>query len=287
MKIHENVLHAGIARNTAVWQSDFTADFADDGTISANHSFQCVSYDARALIPKHGSPCQHRGYETLRLSSARVTEDDGLIATVDCSYGGTTGDGDFSFDPGTGTGTFDGKVKTSLSLATAEEPLATNPRYQPDPPTGASYPPKGTAPVRTAILKEFNDGNIVLVFDEDDNSDGWFRLDAEGQPTIGVELEGGEDELFRNLTMSYDSFLDPTMEWSVSVRQNNAITSAQLNSLGTIVRPPYNPPTPRNRDWLFSSATQDEQSGFFDVTFSFRLSGRGGWDPRIYKHTNV
>lgn len=84
-----------------------------------------------------------------------------------------------------------------------------------------------------------------------------------------------------NRKAGVEGFLTPGVTWT----ENSFSTSrpTDLGQLGTIDSPSGPQPSfSGSRDWLYWQATYRQRGGIFQITKTWRLSGRGGWDPDIY-----
>ena len=77
-----------------------------------------------------------------------------------------------------------------------------------------------------------------------------------------------------------DSYLEPSVEW----RETRFSTSrpTTLTGLGNIQTPNGSPPDLSPRNWLYWSESYIRRGGVYQITSTWKLSGRNGWDPDIY-----
>ena len=74
-----------------------------------------------------------------------------------------------------------------------------------------------------------------------------------------------------------------SITWTESTQGASGLTSAQLNLLGNIATPRGNPPEPSGtRDWMLTSAFQEERGELFVTDLEWTLSEKGGHDSFLY-----
>lgn len=79
------------------------------------------------------------------------------------------------------------------------------------------------------------------------------------------------------------TYLKPSFTWLEMAEGTDAIPSTQLNKLGHIATPKGDPPTPSGgRNWLMTSATQEETAGTYRTSIEWTLSERLGFDSFLY-----
>ena len=76
------------------------------------------------------------------------------------------------------------------------------------------------------------------------------------------------------------SYLEPSVEWRETRFSRSRPTS--LTGLGNIQTPNGSPPNLSPRDWLYWSESYIRRGGVYQITSTWKLSGRNGWDPDIY-----
>jgi hypothetical protein len=77
-----------------------------------------------------------------------------------------------------------------------------------------------------------------------------------------------------------DSYLEPSVEWRETKFQKTRPNS--VTDLGNIQDPAGNPPDLAPRDWIVWSYSYIRRGALYQVTTTWRMSGRNGWDPDIY-----
>lgn len=77
-----------------------------------------------------------------------------------------------------------------------------------------------------------------------------------------------------------DSYLEPSVEWRETRFSRSRPTT--LTGLGNIQTPNGSPPNLSPRDWIYWSETYVRRGGVYQITSTWKLSGRNGWDPDIH-----
>jgi len=105
------------------------------------------------------------------------------------------------------------------------------------------------------------------------NSDGTeIVLTAADALEFGTRIARGET-----------TYLRPVFTWTESTAGNDELTAAQLNKLGNIATPRGDPPDPGGtRDWMLTSAFQEETGDLFRTELEWTLSEKGGHDSFLY-----
>jgi len=124
-------------------------------------------------------------------------------------------------------------------------------------------------------------------------------------PTFKVGLYSVEDETFNaikdsdgnDIVMSADNakafalriargettYLRPVITWTESTQGTDGLTNAQLNKLGNIATPRGNPPEAAGtRDWMLTSAFQEQRGDLTTTDLEWTLSEKGGHDEFLY-----
>jgi len=254
--------HINIPRNQALWQSDFQATKSQDGRWTASQSFLCHSADAVTLTPSDYAPCEQDGYTLLLFSGAQIAHEDGNIARVTCTYSGTNNNEE-NFEFGN-----DGKSYT-LSRSTSQEPLETHPDY---------------VNAQSNFVSAFKNGSLKAEDEENDGVIEWMLTDtATGEKTdVTSDLDSITIELLTKFSQGITDYYEAGATWTVNIPSRSGLSSSQIAKFGKIVSPVGNPATPTGRDWLFIGASQTRTGGIYDISMSYLLSGRNGWDTDIY-----
>ena len=76
----------------------------------------------------------------------------------------------------------------------------------------------------------------------------------------------------------------PVITWTESAQGTDGLTNAQLNKLGNISTPRGDPPeAPGTRDWMLTSAFQEQNGEMFTTDLEWTLSEKGGHDTFLYE----
>lgn len=139
-----------------------------------------------------------------------------------------------------------------------QEPIETHPNFI------TAIAGKPSAPQNGAVFIDPANGRPTT-----DDTKGVFRefastLNGELNPKGGVE-----------------SYLVPGAEW---VMHEITVTKPEeLRSLGTIDAPTGGSPSLNSRDWLLFSQTYQKRGHVYQVSTTWKLSGKRGWDVDIYE----
>jgi hypothetical protein len=125
----------------------------------------------------------------------------------------------------------------------------------------------------------------------------------EGQGKIcSINAEAGSTEDFFDPFLPYDTiitgdalefakviargettYLRPVITWTESAQGTDGLTNAQLNKLGNISTPRGDPPEAAGtRDWMLTSAFQEQSGELFTTDPEWTLSEKGGHDDFLY-----
>ena len=245
-------------KNRVVFANDFTAQRNEKGKWTASESFSCPEDKVTNYIPNKGAACQKNGWKWLGVSGVKVMEPHGGIVQVVVEYGGFPEAGDTTYD-GRGADEF----TNELSITTVEEPLETHYNYH-----DVSDEEKGIiAKIKSGAVER--DGTGYTFKDADGNS---FELTSEkGKELADFIMKGVE------------SYLRPEQIWRESIVEKKMPNGATFNKVGTIQSPKGAPTIGSDRNFLFAGCTvQQTGKKVFNVSYEYILSGKGGWDEKIY-----
>lgn len=160
------------------------------------------------------------------------------------------------------TYTFEGFLSTlpepvyELAASMNELPIQLHPDFE------SKIAGKPSAPKNGAIFLDPETQKITT----DDEKGVWreFRIVA------GAEFQKG----------GIESYLVPGAEWREISFSN--IAPNTLSNMGEINPPPGSPPNLEGHNWLYVGMTYTRRGFIYQITKTWRLSGKGGWDPDIY-----
>lgn len=91
-------------------------------------------------------------------------------------------------------------------------------------------------------------------------------------------------ELYQKKLKGIVSYLSPGVTWKQTITKAvSQLSGEQLNKVGDIDTPAG--PVPQiaaGRNWLRGGTTQSIRGSAIQITHTWRLSGRRGWDPQLY-----
>lgn len=74
------------------------------------------------------------------------------------------------------------------------------------------------------------------------------------------------------------------MVWTESRQGNSGLTFDQIQKLGKIDKPSGSPPEPSGvRDWMLTSAFNEETGGLHRTELEWTMSEAGGFNPTLYE----
>jgi len=90
-------------------------------------------------------------------------------------------------------------------------------------------------------------------------------------------------EFAKRIARGETTYLRPVITWTESAQGNDGLTNAQLNKLGNISTPRGDPPEAAGtRDWMLTSAFQEQNGELFTTDLEWTLSEKGGHDDFLY-----
>jgi len=140
-----------------------------------------------------------------------------------------------------------------LTTSLSQEPIQTHPDFATIAGTPA-VPANGAVFINPDDNKKSKKDNAI-----------WkeFAFDGTANPKAGV-----------------DSYMVPGAEWRETKFQKSRPTG--IRDVGTIEDPPGPVPTISGRDWLAWGESYVRRGSIYQVTSTWKLSGRNGWDTDIY-----
>lgn len=162
-----------------------------------------------------------------------------------------------------------------LSCSLQDAPLAQHPKW-------ATF-----SSIEQQALSEMISGG--LVFDEPSNGVGtrdersfWLESNTDGDP---FTLVSADSIAFAKLIAAGETtYQRPAITWTESTQGNEGLNSSQLNKIGKISNPRGNPPTPTGgRDWMLTSAFDEETGGLHRTELEWTMSEAGGFNPTLYE----
>lgn len=94
---------------------------------------------------------------------------------------------------------------------------------------------------------------------------------------------GDELEFAKIIARGQTTYFHPAITWTESTQGNSNLTQAQLNKIGKISDPRGNPPEPSGtRDWMLTSAFQEQTGDLITTELEWTLSERGGFNSFLY-----
>jgi hypothetical protein len=106
-------------------------------------------------------------------------------------------------------------------------------------------------------------------------------IDNNGSP---ITFSADAVEFIKIIAGGDTSYMVPTITYTESTQGSDPMTAAQLNKLGKISTPRGNAPAVSgDRDWMLTSASQEQRGELYQTTIEWTLSEREGWDTFLYE----
>lgn len=147
----------------------------------------------------------------------------------------------------------------SSSFTVQAEPLLCHPYFM------------GVSTADMELLKELESGASAFSIVNYKGTDMQLRV---ALSQLSGTAKEAKDYYLRGVTQYYEVYADATARWKGGGR--GAFT------VGKICTPPGNPPTPAGRTWLCVGFGIEKQGDEVWYSATFRLSGAGGWDTKLY-----
>jgi hypothetical protein len=260
----------GLPQGNITWNPDFTATQDDKGVWTGSVTFTCNYSDIPRLLPELRSPCQEAGWNFMQLVGITVNNNEGDTGTVSCKYSGTVSP-DYEFgdeeDPDITTLT----DSSNMSSTVEETPIEQHPKY------------KDVTDKDKQLMQELKNGRFKRAEVQPEDA----RLFETRVDDEGVEQIEFTDELAIELADFISSgvltYLNATPIYTYTYPSPKQPTASVLNKVGKIEPNPKGAPSvTEGRNWLMTALNFDYDGVIYTISGEFRLSGKGGWDERIY-----
>jgi len=218
------------------------------GLLTGTVLYQCPAGRELDLMPAIYSA--HPDFDIMLLERARFRRAPGF-SRIECEYAGAILPGQHEYELGWSTGEEPIQTHPNFSNADAAKGLA----YQGGVPTG----PVGDAKWLNGAVFEQTAGGF------------WKFLDfSRADPSAADSLYGVE------------SYLDPSqITWRHSYLAK--VPPADASKVGTIDTPDGTPPSlGTGRNWLYLSLEWTRRGYVYQITKTWRASGKRGWNSKIY-----
>lgn len=260
-------------------QPGFSATKAENGGWTGRHTFAIrrtawANTSVRNRFAKGTSvtsidPGLSVYWSFLKVVETEVTSEEGDFTMVSVTLSG--GQGATYGEDGLGEGT-DPTYRLSGQLQDA--PLSMHPKW-------AAMEDKFKY-----ALGELINGNVrpskeftqVGTYDDDD-----FFTPLKDEEDASITFEDDAIEFCKRIAVGETTYLRPILTWTESAQGEDGLTNSQLNKLGNISVPRGNPPEPSGtRDWMLTSAFQEQTGELIRTDLEWTLSEKGGHDSFLY-----
>jgi len=254
-------------RNDFIWNPTFNAKIDSKGKWTGSESFTCRMKDVTRILPTLGSACQMEGFGFLLASDVSIQNIEGDLAEVTIGYGGFQ-DNNFTFNENNlNNYTYD------LQIQSSEDNIKSFVDFTE---TGA------VTNEEKILINNFDIGAFVQIpVSEGGNG---YKLCAAGDSTyssVGEVTSVEAKKLMDYIANGVLNYYNPKQVWRVSYTTRSRPSGSDLNDVGKI-GDPRGAPSVTDRDWLFLGLSVSENEKIFTITEEWLLSGRGGWDAKLY-----
>jgi hypothetical protein len=269
----------GLGLTDAEPQPGFTATKAENGGWTGRHSFAIrrtawANASVRNRFAKGISittldPDLSGFWSFLKTVETEVTSEEGDFTMVSVSLSGAQG---ATYGEG-GLGD-DAEPTYRLSGQLQDAPFSLHPKWEPME-EKFKYALGELINNNVRPSKEFTQ---VGTYDEDD-----FFTPLKDSEDASITFEGDAIEFCKRIAAGESTYLRPVITWTESTQGNDGLTNSQLNKLGNVATPRGNPPEAAGtRDWMLTSAFQEQQGELLRTELEWTLSEKGGHDAFLY-----
>jgi hypothetical protein len=268
----------GIRSSDVLPQPGFTATRQENGGYIGRHSFAVLrtAWGGSGVTGRFakGTPITSLdpdlsfSWSFLKVVEAEVVSEEGDITivsvTLSGAQGASYGEGGEAPDP-----------TYRLSGQLQDAPLSIHPKWE------------ALSDSFKWALGELINGNLrpskeftqVGTYDEED-----FFTPAEDTSSAPITFTGDAIEFCKRIARGETTYSRPVITWTESAQGTDGLTNAQLNKLGNISTPRGDPPEAAGtRDWMLTSAFQEQNGEMFTTDLEWTLSEKGGHDTFLYE----
>jgi hypothetical protein len=268
----------GIRSSDVLPQPGFTATRQENGGYIGRHSFAVLrtAWGGSGVTGRFtkGTPITSLdpdlsfSWSFLKVVEAEIVSEEGDITivsvTLSGAQGASYGEGGEAPDP---TYRLSGQIQ--------DAPLSIHPKWAP------------LSEIFRWALGELINGNLrpskeftqVGTYDEE----GFFTPKKDTS-RVPITLTGDAIEFCKIIARGETTYLRPVITWTESAQGTDGLTNAQLNKLGNISTPRGSPPEAAGtRDWMLTSAFQEQNGEMFTTDLEWTLSEKGGHDTFLYE----
>ena len=268
----------GFSFSDAKPQPGFTATRLENGGYTGRHSFALSrtawenggdSQFSKGTAITFLDPSLPFSWSFLKVVETEVVSEEGdivmIAVTLSGAQGASYGENDEAPDP-----------TYRLSGQLQDAPLSTHPKWEAladIEKVGLGLLIRGQAEYD---LPTFKVGAYSI---EDDTFNA--IKDSTGEEII-MDSEDAKEFALR-IARGETTYSRPVITWTESAQGTDGLTNAQLNKLGNISNPRGNPPEAGGtRDWMLTSAFQEQSGDLYTTDLEWTLSEKGGHDSFLY-----
>jgi len=264
-------------------QPDFVADQDQNGAWTARQSYivtkatwQSTEWRNKFALGTQITvinPTLADFYSFLRIASISFTEDGGDIVTISVEFSGSSSS-QYGFDENDITPEAEPTYRLEGRLT--EKPLSEHPKWQ------------GLSEVERNTLQLLLNDQAIWQWDSVSAEYGawWPRNELQQAKLPDSEQLVSVDAIsFADLIADgIKTYVFPTIIWTETTSGNSPMSSSQLDDLGKIVlNPRGNAPVALGfRNWMLTSATQEQRGSLYQTTLEWTMSEKFGWSEFLY-----
>lgn len=262
-------------------QPGFTATLSENGGWTARHTFAIrrtawANASVRNQFAKGVSATALDSglaafWAFLKVVSVEVTSDEGDFTMVSVELSGAQG-ATYGED---GLGE-EAEPTYRLSGQLQDAPLSIHPKW-----AALSEIEKNGLGLLIRGLAEYDPPSFkVGQFDPETETFNAIK-DSEGNEIVMDAADA--KEFATRIARGETTYLRPVITWTESAQGQDGLTNAQLNKLGNIAVPRGTPPEAAGtRDWMLTSAFQEQRGELITTDLEWTLSEKGGHDSFLY-----
>lgn len=264
-------------------QPDFVAEQDQNGAWTARQSFivskptwQSTEWRNKFALGTQITvinPTLSDFYSFLKIASSSFTEDGGDIVTIQVDFAGSA-TSQYGFDENELTPEAEPTYRLDGRLT--EKPLSEHPKWQ------------GLSQVERNTLQLLLNDQAVWLWDQIANEYGvwWPRNETQQAKLPASEQLTSVDAIsFADLISDgIKTYVFPTITWTETTSGDSPLPDNQLQDLGKIVSQPRgNAPVALGfRNWMMTSATQEQRGKLYQTTVEWTMSEKYGWSEFLY-----
>lgn len=266
-------INFGLKTNPYV-SNDFEVALDDKGGYNASYSFVCPWATVQNFLPEIGAHCAFPGWEFLLCKGWRLDPQTGGIVRVNVFLNA------INVEEG-GDEEALNKITTELQITESEEPIESHYRYR---------TPDKVPTIDKQLISDIKAAFYERKNKTDENSADYYRFIHMQFPTDSTKerviTNTRSKELVDYILSDVLTYRQARQIWRESYKSRSIPKGSDLNMVGHIADPKKAPAIADDRNWLFNGMSVVQQGEFYQIVKEYELSGRGGWDEKLYGDQN-